>query len=231
MLAPSLDYDTSTDFGIELRSEGHNVFVARVTASPVGESRACPFKLPLEQSAIDEALANLSYTANNLLQRSAPRSSYDPLRSMGQALFTALIQENELGQFYRQAQALVERNNQGLRLQFITQNLQAAAIPWEFLFDPSRQGFVALSWRTPLIRKWGPKLHPIKSVELPFRLLIVSAEITPMGLGRSMTNPRPALRLNFTKSTMRPRKSKIVNFKRRDWHEQQSNDVRLDHRD
>ena len=187
MLAPNLDYDVSSyaDFVIELRSEGHNVFIARVTQSPVGESRDCVFKLPLDQAEIDDALASISYTSSNLLQRSAPRSSsYDQIMTIGRVLFTAMTEGTELGRLYVAAQDLVRRNSQGLRLHISTQDARVAEIPWEFLYDPNprQPDFVVLSWRTPLIRQWGTTLHAIAPIEPPLRLLVVSAEVTPMSI-------------------------------------------------
>lgn len=104
-------------------------YLARVVGSPAGEARRS-FALPIA-----------------LPQAEGQRPS-----ALGAALFAALFGEEILGA-WRASLAAATAQGQGLRLRLRLNDAPALAIlPWEFLYDPSQDSYLALSARTPVVR-------------------------------------------------------------------------------
>jgi hypothetical protein len=82
-------------------------------------------------------------------------------------LFLALF-EGGIGEIYRTASNQALSAGTGLRLRLIMRDAAVARLPWEFLYDPLRRDFVALSVQTSIVRQWQEPLpRPFRSKLFP----------------------------------------------------------------
>lgn len=166
------------DFTVELRSEARGVLAGRVAASPVGESSDFALRYPVSPQEINEALASITYAASPYLKRSAPSASYDPIIGLGERLFQALLRESPAGRLFRLAQDAAQSRSDGLRIRIAAHDLDVLALPWEFMFDGAQSMFMALSLRTPIVRRLAaPSLPALRPVSGPLRVLVAVAEV------------------------------------------------------
>jgi hypothetical protein len=102
---------------------------------------------------------------------------HDDLRNLGTTLWMALFGAPQIGRRYVACQAEAGADK-GIRLKLDIEPPLLAGLPWEYLYDPEAQTFPALSPRTPITRYTvpGQKEPPPLDLELPLRILIVSAE-------------------------------------------------------
>ncbi|RIK40955.1 MAG: hypothetical protein DCC55_13425 [Chloroflexi bacterium] len=166
------------DFVLEIRSEERGVIRARVAASPAGDTGEFLLRLSISPAEIDDALASITYSSGNFLKRSNLSANYDPVIRIGERLFHDLLHESMISRLFRQAQDMVQSRGEGLRLRFAAHDLEALALPWEFLFDGAQSSFLALSLRTPIVR-WLMREPPVvlRPVAPPLRILVVTAEV------------------------------------------------------
>ncbi|MCV9938255.1 CHAT domain-containing protein [Boseaceae bacterium BT-24-1] len=90
-------------------------------------------------------------------QRGASRRSathlLDPIKDLGARLFNALFQA-ELGALYRESVSRGDEKDARLRICIsATRGTLIEELPWEFLYDPLRNDFLALSSRRPIVRQ------------------------------------------------------------------------------
>lgn len=166
------------DFVLEIRSEARGVVRVRVATSPAGSTNEFPLRLSISPAEIDEALASVTYSSGNFLKRSNLSANYDPIIRIGERLFHDLLQESMVSRLFRQAQDVTQSRGDGLRLRIAAHDLDALALPWEFLFDSAQSSFLALSLRTPIVR-WLMREPPVvlRPVPPPLRILVVTAEV------------------------------------------------------
>jgi CHAT domain-containing protein len=153
---------------------------------PNGESTELRHALAVDRSKVDETLARLGRTKSKWIARDAEGAAFDPVRDLGERLFLALI-EGGLGARYYQAVAQATSATSRLGLCLTMSDRRLAALPWELLYDLKRQDFVALSVRTPLVRRWaaeregGEEAERPPPLEWPLRLLVVDASAGSSG--------------------------------------------------
>ncbi len=123
---------------------------------PDGETTALRQRLDVDPARVEAALARLGRAKGKWRPRDAEGAASDPARDLGERLFLSLI-EGGLGARYHQAVAQATASARHLRLCLTTGDAPIADLPWELLYDPKRQDFVALSVRTPLVRRWAPE--------------------------------------------------------------------------
>lgn len=158
------------DFDLALEKNEDGLFV-HVLASPLGEAIA-PFTLPFtkqESAQFAQAMANLTLDA-------ATPNPPPLLRSAGERLFSAVFREG-VGSYFQNSYQLAYQGRTGLRLRLHLAGLpEAAEWPWEYLFDPVRNEFLALAVHSPVIR-YVDLMHriPLLKVAPPLRLLVVLA--------------------------------------------------------
>ena len=130
-----------------------------------------------------ETEAELSALPNTLevFQRSSPRSSpRDSMKKLGESLFLSLL-DGVRGKVYQQALEAVAAKSQGLRIKLSLNDTGLDALPWEFLYDPMRGDFVALSGNSPFLRtRVVSKALPLEPVEPPLRILVATSELVEM---------------------------------------------------
>ncbi|HEU4534328.1 MAG TPA: hypothetical protein VFS00_09430, partial [Polyangiaceae bacterium] len=164
-----------SELQIELRpAEGGYAATVRW---PNGETTSLEQPLAVEPSQVDETLARVGRGKSKWIARDLAGGSLDPVRALGEQLFRSLI-EGGLGSRYHQAVARAAPRE--LRVCLATADRRLADLPWELLYDLKRQDFVALSVRTPLVRRWlveGGDGAPAEAAPLrgPLRVLVVDA--------------------------------------------------------
>jgi len=170
MSAPASEQSAETvaspymDFCIETRCEGGNRYFARVYSTPPSTPLEERFEFPLQfPPEVQEAMAEIDVEGSviDIVPRRALKQSASIAPRLGQALFTALMENTTCAWLYRRVQEVANERDQGLRWRVIAQDERAANLPWEFLFTANlslssyQPDFLALSARTPLVRQWG----------------------------------------------------------------------------
>jgi hypothetical protein len=133
------------------------------------------FSNPLERSELSLGVSSI-LSAGSPLQRSVPDESLDPVRDIGSRLFDALFQ----GPLSRVFSRDLDAPGDGVRLCLIADDEDAAALPWEFLYDRRRDDFLVLSTRSPLVRRVGVLEAPVvvPPLEPPIRVLLAISDVT-----------------------------------------------------
>jgi hypothetical protein len=125
-----------------------------------------------------------SQSTQDLIQKISARPEapgFDKLFvQLGTWLYESLFQ-GEVRDHWLQAVGRAESAGNGLRLRLVVDPPEIAALPWEFLFHPERQFFLATNFRTPLVRyldqRAFPPMEPLQ-VEPPLRMLVVIPQKT-----------------------------------------------------
>jgi len=156
------------DIAIDQTEDGYFV---RVTDSPAGTTIEA-FILPLLAAELEEMRA-LAYRE---VAEAGAQDALQTLQDFGQRLFLALFPKSVralLQSSYRMAYE--QRTHLRIRLQ-LEHSPQLQAVPWEYLYDPMRGEYLALSQHTPLAR-YTQLMHRIQPLGLktPLRMLVVIA--------------------------------------------------------
>src|SRR5512135_1290329 len=124
------------DFEVEIGPGSGRVYPVS-TRSLAGEARETT-QLPFD----DLALANQLLTLQNALLHSGGKSRHlllpeeQSVRDFGRTLFTTLF-TGAIEHLYVASQAAAALQGKGLRLRLRILAPEMAALPWEFLYDPS----------------------------------------------------------------------------------------------
>ncbi len=161
------------NFDLQIDRAG-NAYRARVLYSPAGQAGA-DFTLPFAQSELSLFLALQSRDS-----QSGPESgvALSP-RQFGERLFRAVF-TGPIGTCLSRSRDAAESAGTGLRLNLRLDDVpELAALPWEYLYDPERGRFLALSAITPVVRylALGLPEHPLR-VDLPLHILAVLSDPT-----------------------------------------------------
>lgn len=140
-----------------------NGYRIRVLNSPAGQ-------------AVTQVVLPFSPSDLVALQTSSTLSSRQA-RVLGKQLFEAIFQgevENCLARSLDRARD----EDAGLRLRLrLNEVPELAGLPWEYLYDPSRQRFLSLSEETPIVRYLDlPEIDRALTVTLPLRILVMIAD-------------------------------------------------------
>lgn len=176
----------TVDWGFDLLLEHtEDGYRASVTQSPAGDAWA-PFELPFsarEQHAFVQQL--LADPGKDEGMRS---DQFMLARRVGGRLFETIFHGRLLDLWQESwRRAYAERATLHLRLRLGDTEI-LRALPWEYLYDATRDEFLALSVHTPLSRYYE-RAHQVLpfSVELPLRVLVVMAGpegYPPLAIGR-----------------------------------------------
>lgn len=180
--APQVAY-RYRDFTITLRKDNvssrDGPYTTFVTDAD-GREMTGTFASPLSPTELSVAVASIR-TGGNVLQRSVPEESLDPVKDMGSRLYDALCQGSIVRAFMR----ALDSPDEGVRLRLVLEDDDAAALPWEFLYDRRRDDFLVLSTRSPLVRRVaGPAFgtagggKPAEPLQAPARVLVAVADVT-----------------------------------------------------
>jgi hypothetical protein len=157
------------DLAVERTDDG---YFTRVLASPAGEAVA-PFQSPWSARQQAQFWPLLLAPANAGLRGAEQQTA---IRQAGEQLFGALMTDRIrlcLDESLRLAYSERARLRWRLHLQGTP---EFADLPWEYLYDPHRREFPALSVQTPLVRYVDLKHHivPLR-VPPPLRMLVITA--------------------------------------------------------
>ena len=157
------------DLAVEQTEDGYFV---RVLASPAGEAVAS-FRDPFSRRELDELRQRLAAGRDEGLHGAERQSA---IRRQGERLFQAVFTDN-IRLCWEESLRLAYQQRARLRLRL---NLLAVPefveLPWEYLYDPQRREFLALTTSAPLVRFADLKqpIVPLK-VAQPLRMLVVVA--------------------------------------------------------
>ena len=169
---------TYLNFDLVLEGTKSGTFRARVTSSPLGETRTTKFSLPFDQTQLENLLLKLDPGRSG-----TRRSSADPLSQaaieLGGRLFESVFSD-ELRLAWTRAQDIAQAEGQGLRLRLrLTDAPAIAGLPWELLYDRRSNSYLAQSDRTPLVRYLEVSQPPRPLlVNGPLRVLVVISSPT-----------------------------------------------------
>jgi len=117
--------------------------------------------------------------SRNFVQRSLNPERLDRFRSVGSALFSSLF-ESPLAELLAAGRERT-RSGRGLRLRIAAER-PLDDLPWEFLFEPQRNDFIALAPRTSLVRSPEPPsfgaLDALPPLSRPLLVLVLTADVS-----------------------------------------------------
>ena len=206
------------DFSILLERADEG-FRARVAHSS-GDSAPIIFQPPLDLLGLDLRLQHLESQVTGAEPVNPwPADSPDP-RAFGESLYRALFTDGVLEALSKRREAAF-KDKKGLRIRLVleAEEPQLTALPWELLYDPSSQRFIAHDPWTPVVRylKRPTSIDPnLQPVDRPLRVLVIdgvsnredgSDQEDSFGIGRERQEIETALasceniRLRFARAT------------------------------
>ena len=158
-----------TDFDL-LLERAPKGFRAQVLSSSAGQATA-DFQLPFSDVELENCLLKLGRTTR--LVRRIESREMTTAKSFGAALFNAVF-AGDVRACLRSAMDEAKRENTGVRLRIRLADPALADLPWEFLYNPAVNRFLALSVQSPLVRymELPEVIQPI-AVTPPIRVLVM----------------------------------------------------------
>ena len=149
-------------------------------SSSLGEVTGQPFHVPFTDEEVALLLQQLADSGNHARRR-LRRNGPEMVMDVGMRLFYALF-ERAIGSHGQQLLLQARQQGRSVRIRLLMASPELAALPWELLYDEARADFVGLSMYSPLIRQWGkPPASSLGRIELPLRLLVVTADVYSQG--------------------------------------------------
>ncbi|MCB0067730.1 MAG: CHAT domain-containing protein, partial [Caldilineaceae bacterium] len=183
---------TLHDFEVQIEAGDGTSYAVAVLRSPAGAARGV-MTFPFDRDALASQLAGIEQT---LLDGSTD-GDVARVQHFGAALFDALMQGDVRTAYDRSCQA-TGGADEGLRLKLRILAPELLTVPWEFLYDPRSQAFVALSRHTPVMRYLELLLpDPDFGVTPPLRILgIVAspADLAPLDVAQEKARIDAALK-------------------------------------
>ena len=163
------------DLLVEAGPEGR--YRARVLRSPAGESASVQFAAPFLPVELENFVLRMMRPRHGTRGPGRPESG--PLKEFGGRLYGAVFQD-ELRDTLLASLRQTRAQGVGLRLRLrMTDTPELAELPWEFLYDPRLNRFLAQSRYTPLVRYMDLPYPPRPlGVEGPLRLLVMISSPT-----------------------------------------------------
>ena len=155
------------DLLVERQPDG---FRARVLAAPAGTAEVA-FRLPFADVEVENLLLRVG-RARRIVRR-AESSELQAAKTFGAALFHAVF-SGAVEDCFRRSCDETKRSDMGLRLRLHLADPSLADLPWEYLYNPAMNRFLALSIQTPLVRyiELADPVQPIAVVS-PIRALVM----------------------------------------------------------
>jgi hypothetical protein len=164
-----MDY---VDFQIEVGAGQGGEYPIHVR-SEFGETDGT-FRLPFDTLALQNRLQSLQIAL--LRSATASRRVASPeeevVQQFGRELFESLLKEGPIRGRFEATRDGAWQRDAGMRVTLRIVPPEIAALPWEYLYDPERGDFLALSITTPLVRNI-PLARPMRplTVQMPLRVL------------------------------------------------------------
>jgi WD40 repeat protein len=166
------------DFDLLVEPDAPGSYRARVLRSPVGESASVRFALPFTPLELENFVLRVGLVRRRTRGPGRPDSA--PLKDFGGKLYSAVFQD-ELREVLQASLGHARAHGMGMRLRLrLTDAPELAELPWEFLYDPRHNRFLAQSRHTPLVRYLDlPDPPRPLQVTGPLRLLVMIS--SPVG--------------------------------------------------
>ena len=162
------------DFDLLIERAGQK-YRAQVLNSPAGQA-AAEFALPFSDIELENVLLRLGRPVRSV--RRLESTEMSTAKNFGAGLFNAVF-SGDVRACLRSSVDEGKRENIGIRLRLRLTDPALADLPWEFLYNPAVNRFLALSVQTPLVRYMDlPEvLQPI-AVTPPIRVLVMISSPT-----------------------------------------------------
>jgi hypothetical protein len=141
---PKMNY-LDFDLFIE-RSRG--AYIARVLHASTGETTES-FKLPFSKLELDKFLLKIGRPQRGMRRLNSP--AMQAAKTFGGRLFKAVFKD-EIRACLKSSIDQAEANGNGLRIRLRLNVPRLLDLPWEYLYNPSLNRFLALSIATPVVR-------------------------------------------------------------------------------
>lgn len=142
------------DFELHIEPGTGRQYPVSVVRSPAGVASGT-LQFPFDTLALEHQLRGLELAVlkSSSLRRdivvSAPETS--SVAEFGRQLFASLFTDH-VETAFRRSQDRAQSERKGLRVRLRVDAPELAALPWEFLYDPSEGDYVCLSTGTPVLR-------------------------------------------------------------------------------
>lgn len=165
--------DEQKDFDLLIERFGES-WRAKVISSPFGEATH-QFKFPFPIGDLQSISTHVRGEAREIEGiNKLPRGAVTAVEQFGAELFNTVF-DQEVGNAFRFSVEAAKRESFELRLRLRLGNSELSQLPWEYLYDSSGTGFIALSG-IPIIRHVELP-QPVRGlrVQLPLQVLVVAA--------------------------------------------------------
>lgn len=167
------------NFDVQIQRAGDGGYRVLVEA-PSGETVRAPFEMPFSDLELENFLLKAGPTRRGV--RRAETSEVDAAKRFGEKLYSALFTadvrsalQSSLDQARQRGES--SRGRVGVRLRLRLADVpELAGVPWEYIYNPALNRFLALSTETPLVRylDMPERIRPLKVVQ-PLRVLVMIA--------------------------------------------------------
>ena len=181
------------DFDLLVQRTGDH-YRAQVVNSPSGQA-AATFTLPFSDLELENFFLRVGRARLGVRRIDSPEVNV--AKSCGERLFSAVFQGDVLGCF-RSSLDEAARRGDGLRIRLhLTDAPELADLPWEYLYNPTLNRFLALSVETPFVRYLDlpERIRPL-AVKAPLRALVMISspkDYPQLDVEREWSNLREAL--------------------------------------
>lgn len=167
---------TYQDFDLVIERSGESLR-AQVISSPAGQATA-EFQLPFSEDKLENFLLRLGGRTRRATTRRVDTQEMSAAKTFGAALFSAVF-SGDVKACFRSSVDQVRRDNTGLRIRLHLADPSVMDLPWEYLYNPAVNRFLALSIHTPVVRYMDlpERIQPI-SVTPPIRVLVMISSPT-----------------------------------------------------
>jgi hypothetical protein len=189
-----LDETRYLDFDLSIEKTGTGSYRARVLASPAGMARA-EFTLPFSSIELENFILKVGRTRRGVRRLESPEM--EAAKEFGGRLFKSVFTD-EVQSVLRQSLDQTRQQGAGLRLRLrLNDAPELVNLPWEYLYNPNLNRFLALSVNTPLVRylELPEQIKPLP-VEPPLRALVMIAspkDYPPLDVEHEWSNLKQAL--------------------------------------
>ena len=146
-------------------------YSAEILQSPAGTAHGA-FTLPFQDIEIENYLLKIGQRRAGM--RRADSSENQAAREFGSKLFQSVFQ-GDVNAAFRKSFDAARTGDHGLRIRLhLADTPELADLPWEYLWQPQRREFLALSTETPIVRYFDlPETVKPLAVTPPLRVLVM----------------------------------------------------------
>lgn len=158
------------DFDIRFAKSG-NAYSADLLQSPAGTAHG-DFHVPFQDIELENYLLKIGQRRSGMRKIDSPENR--AAREFGSKLFATVFQ-GDLDVAFRKSFDCARAAGQGLRVRLhLGDTPELADLPWEYLWQPQRREFLALTTETPIVRYFDlPETIKPLAVTPPLRVLVM----------------------------------------------------------